>query len=41
MDIKKVINGNIPIPGLNQKRIPEPSGLDFQKLLESYYDAIP
>jgi hypothetical protein len=34
MDIKKVINGNIPIPGLNQKRIPEPSGLDFQKLLE-------
>ena len=34
MDIKKVINGNIPIPGFNQKRIPEPSGLDFQKLLE-------
>ena len=34
MDIKKIINGSISIPGIKQKGTPETSQLDFQKLLQ-------
>jgi len=34
MDIKKIINGSISIPGTKQKGTPETSQLDFQKLLQ-------
>lgn len=34
MDIKKIMNGSVSIPGVNQKRISEASRFDFQKLLQ-------
>ena len=34
MDIKKIINGSISIPGTKQKGTSETSQLDFQKLLQ-------
>jgi hypothetical protein len=34
MDIKKISNGSIPIPGTKQKGTSEASQLDFQKLLQ-------